>query len=250
MRDRSYAVILVIILVVCCLGAYVAISGYLNSIPPALSGLLSPRATTPVATLVVIQLPTLTAVPKTVTVQSPPPIVSVPSPLGVFQTTQPFSTVVGTPGALPPPPGATLAVQPSSPIATTIPPARSPTASQACTTPFCPRTGPPDGTIGPGGQACPRNYIFGRVVDAAGNGLPDRIIAFIGPSNEHVTVRTKGMPDPPGVYNIPTMQPGNTYTLWLQDSGGSRLSPQVSIATQDYSGSGNCPNRLDFVQVR
>ncbi len=64
---------------------------------------------------------------------------------------------------------------------------------------------------------------------------------------EVATVETKGPPDLPGIYNIPAGAITGNYTLWVLDAGGGRASPPYSVnAPQSYSGSGNCPTRVDF----
>jgi hypothetical protein len=115
---------------------------------------------------------------------------------------------------------------------------------------FCPRGGPPDASLAPTGDRCPRNFIWGIIVDSNGKGIPDRQIRWKGPLGTSKTEISKGLPDPPGTYNIFTSNPGDSWTLWLLDASGGQASPQITITTQPYSGSGNCPNRVDFVQQR
>lgn len=252
MQDRSYIVAMVVVLAICCLGIYVAVSGYLNSNP---SPVLSSGTPLPIQATLVVEVTTGTGTPEPTLVIStlaplPTGATLAAPPLGVIQTVaaatgsaptgpaaSPTPLTAKSPAALPPPPAL-----PAAPLATPVP--------QGCTTPFCPQGGPPDASLGPGGIDCPRNYIFGRVVDLSGQGLPDRTIRFTGPSGEVGSIPTKNSPDPRGSYNLPTGQPGNTYTLWLVDAGGSRVSPQVPVTTQAYSGGGLCPTRLDFVQQR
>src|SRR5512135_982268 len=83
MQERSSVIILVVILAICCLGLYVAVSGYRNSINPV-AVLASPAAP---ATIVVVVLNTDTPAPATPAPTGPPATsVPVPSPLGAFQT--------------------------------------------------------------------------------------------------------------------------------------------------------------------
>lgn len=234
MQNRLYAIAILVILGICCLGVYVAVSGFFNK--PAT---LNPNSSiTPAApdTAVVIVIPTDTPVPKPGTSTTVTPTIAlVPSPLGALQT----------------------AVAPVSPT-TTPKPAVPPTAAPAPTTPaqacgdfrFCPSGGPPDTSISPGGAECPRNYIWGRVVDLNLKGIPDWKIRYKTPSGETDSTTTKGPPDPPGKYDIPSVQSGSTWTIWLVDPNGSQASPQFTITAQVYTGAGNCPTRVDFVQKR
>lgn len=235
MQNRLYAVAILVILGICCLGAYVAVSGFFNK-PATLnvdSSITPPAPSTPV----VIVIPTDTpAAPKpgpggVVT----PTIVLIPSPLGAFQT-----AVARLPPTATPKPAA-------PPTAIPAPTTSGPSCGDFA---FCPRGGPPDSSLGPGGVACPRNYIWGRVVDLNEKGIPDWKIRYKTPSGETDSTTTKAPPDPPGKYDIPSVQPPSTWTLWLLDPNGSQVSPQFTITAQIYTGAGDCPTRVDFVQRR
>ena len=224
---------MIVILAICCLGGYVAVSGYLNSNPQGFSLLTPQSATTPI----VVVVPTDTRGPTkpaatTVGARTAAPV---PSPLGAFQTIAASTT------QLPPTP-------------TTARPANPPTAAPTSAAPscsgfaFCPKGGPLDYNLGVGGDPCPRNYIWGRVVDSSGRGIPNvRIRYKLVATGESDSVVTKASPDPPGIYNIPTGQPGSAWILWVVDSN-SQVSPQVPITTRAYPGGGDCPTRIDFVQ--
>lgn len=234
MQNRLYAIAILVILGICCLGAYVAVSGFFNK--PAT---LNPNSsTTPAAldTSVVIVIPTDTPAAKPGTgIAVTPTIVLIPSPLGAFQT----AVARASPSATPKP-----AVPPTAaPSPTTSAPSCGDFA-------FCPSGGPPDSFLAPGGIECPRNYLWGRVVDLNGKGIPDRKIRYKTPSGETDATTTKDLPDPPGKYDISSVPPGSTWTLWLLDPNGAQASPQVTITAQIYTGVGNCPTRVDFVQKR
>jgi len=239
-QDKSYAIAIVVVLGICCLGMYVAISGYLNSNPPA------PVVVTPgvPATEVVITVPTDTPAPTTPVAALPgaPTPAPIPSPLGAFQTiTAATTVVVATQPPTAPKPAPTASPTPALPSG----------APQCGSFPFCVKGGPPDYDLGPGGDPCPRNYIWGRVVDVNGKALPNvRIRYRLDESGESGdSAFSKGPPDVhPGVYYIVTGQPGGKWVVWLVDSSGNQASPQISITTQAYSGAGNCPTRMDFVQ--
>ncbi len=233
MQDRYYVIGIIVILAICCLGGYVAISGYMNSNPSSFA-LLTPGAA---ASPIIVQVPTDTPGPTKppATPVGAPTSAPVPSPLGAFQTIAASTT------QLPPPPTAS---KPQS-----NPPTAQPTAAaQSCGGfAFCYKGGPPDYTLGPTSN-CPPNYIWGRVVDKNGNGLPNiRIRHKLLSTGDVSDVFTKAPPDPAGAYNIPTGQPGSTWLVWIVDSG-NQASPQVNIMTQPYPGAGNCPTRIDFVQ--
>ena len=237
MQDRYLVVAILVILAICCLGGYVAISGYLISNPPSLSALATGVAATPIVIAVSTDTPaaarTVAAAPPSAT--APP----VPSPLGAFETIAAASTTQQVPTRAP------TAGKPASPP--TVAPV---TTGESCGTfTFCAKGGTPDFTLGPTGNSCPSNYIWGRVVDKNGNGMPDMRIRFrLVATGEGDSVVSKGPPDPAGAYNIP-VQPGSTWVVWLTDAG-NQISPQVTVTLQGYGGAGNCPTRVDFVQQR
>ena len=49
MQDRYLVIAIIMILAICCLGGYVAVSGYLNSSPSTLGGLTTGVASTPIS---------------------------------------------------------------------------------------------------------------------------------------------------------------------------------------------------------
>lgn len=242
MQERAYAIVLVVILAICCLGLYVAVSGYRNSINPV----AAPASPAAPATLLVVVLNTDTPEPTRPQLTAPPPTSApIPSPLGAFQTITSAATIAVPRGASP-------TVQPASPPAA-LSPAPVPTVGvQSCSGfTYCPGGGPPDPQLAPTGDPCPRNYIWGRVVDMAGRGLPDVQIRFRGPLGNMDRVTSKGPPDPPGIYNILAPPPGGNWTMWVLDAGGGQASPQVSIvAPVPYAGTGNCLTRVDFKAQR
>jgi len=237
MQDRTYVIAIVVVLAICCLGMYVAVSGYLNSNPGAFHNIVSSFQGTPV----VIAISTYTPVPTQPSAALPktPTIAAVPSPLGVLQTITAAATIV---------------IPTIAPLATR--PVASPTATGALGLPscagfaFCPRGGEPDFALGFGGESCPRNSIIGRVVGLDGRGLRDRTIRFINPLGQTGSTMTKGPPDPEGKYDIRSVATSTLWTIWLLDPAGAEVSPRVKLLSQPYTGVGNCPTRLDFVQQR
>lgn len=239
MQNRlSAIIILVVILGICCLGLYVAISGYLNNNPPPFIANL--RGTLPAFTAIPIVLATDTPIllqtntPGAILPTAPPPnlpLVTIPSPNAPAPTgTAPAPTSRPNPSAVPP----------------TITTVASCGAFQ-----FCNAGGPPDPSLAPSSAiGCPSNYIWGRVVDLGGKGLPDKKIRFRDPNKEIGTAVTKNTPDIPGKYDIPSGTPPSQWMVWVLGDDGNPISPQVTIMTQNYVGAGNCPNRIDFKQQR
>ena len=82
-------------------------------------------------------------------------------------------------------------------------------------------------------------------MDATGKGLANVIIRYRSPNNETGQTVSKGAPDPLGKYDI--LAAGGTFSVWVSDSAGRQLSPPISVVSlQTYTGSGNCPTRVDF----
>ncbi len=235
MQDRSYVIAIAVVLAICCLGVYVAVSGAMNLRNPISA--ITHEAPAAAATLIVVVAPTdtpvlplagLTLMPT----MTPPPV---PSPLGAFQTlTAPLASTRA----------------PTAPLFPTLAPIAPPPtpAVQSCSSfLFCPSGGPPDASLAPTGDQCPRNYVWGRVVDAGGNGLVGLRVRFKTPLGSLDSAETKGPPDPAGIYNIIAPPPGGNWVLWVLDSGGGQASPQYTVAApQVYGGAGNCPTRVDF----
>ncbi len=231
MKDKSYVIAVVVVLAICCLGVYVAVSGYLNS---NLSGFTS---ATPIlqATSIAVTLPTDTPpASRPVTVMSVATAPPLPSPLGAFQTITAATTAVAP--TLPPLPPA-VKPSPSPPTG----------ATQSCAGfQFCWKTGVPDAILGPTGNECPRNYIWGLITDTNGRGIPNVRIRHRAPNGEIGETFSKDKPDVPGKYDV--LAPSGTFIIWVT-SGGAQLSPQVSVVVQPHSpGSGVCLMRIDFFQ--
>jgi hypothetical protein len=88
--------------------------------------------------------------------------------------------------------------------------------------------------------------LWGFVTDETGRGIPGvRVRGIYADGGVNETHATKGPPDTAiGRYDFSAG--GGTWTLQLVDLGGS---PAYRIqAHQPYTGSGNCPTRVDFVK--
>ncbi len=238
LQDRAYAVGIFIVLGICCLGAYVAVSGFMNANPGGLT--LSFAADTP-SPSPASTVKSTTEAPAAVTVPPLPTVALVPptnTPKG--RKPSPTSPSHGTPS-----PGFL------TDLVTLTPPAPAATAtsvsSSDCGSRFCPRLGGADPSLGPTGQACPGNYIWGIVYGRNGEGLANRTIRYHDPQGESKDIQTKAPPDPAGRYDIPTPG-GGTWTVQLVE-GGQPLSPAYRVqARQRYNGGSICPTRVDFVE--
>lgn len=243
MTDRSYAIALVLILAICCLGVYVAVSGFVNSAPQSTSA----KTLQPVAPSTLIVLLTNTETPspseQSATVESMSTIPAMPSPLGAFDAVTGTATVTGVVAIVLP----TLRL-PTLPVITPTQAGPLPPGAQSCAGfAYCASPGPPDASIAPTNAPCPRNYVWGRVFDTAGRGLVDVRIRYRVPNGNVGTAVSKAPPDPPGKFDIITPAPGGTWIIWVLDAVDKPASPQVAVvAPQDYQGSGMCPTRVDF----
>ena len=245
MQDRAYVIAIVVVLAICCLGGAVAVTGYMNS--NAISNV--PTTSNVVLTPLIIAVNTDTpapVVPKSssaISVVATP--VAGPSPIGAFQTIVAASTLSPT---ISTPVPASVSSSVSS-KASGVSASAVPTQVSCVGFGFCPKTGVADASLAPGGNACPRNYIWGRVADATGKGIPGMRVRYQGPSGEYEVAVTKGSPDPAGAYNI-SAPPGSTWTIWLLDANGNDASPHIDVLVQAATSSGECATRRDFVQQK
>ncbi len=228
MQDRAYAVAIFIILGICCIGAYVAISGFLNANPQGLTMALYSATVTPTLG-VTIEIPTETAAPPT---DTPPPPTRTPK--GFKPTDTPAFTRAPTLDFIP-----TIA----TPEFTATPePTNTPSS---CGAAYCPRLGPPD-SRGPKGNTCSTEYIWGFVLDKNGEGVPNIRVHFREAGGAEGDARSKGDPDPRGRFDFPAANGTWTVQIWTKD--GDPVSAPIQIqAGQPWGGSGNCPTRVDFI---
>jgi hypothetical protein len=229
MQDRFYAVAIFVIIGICCIGAYVAVSGFLNANPGGFSVSLNQATSAPTAG-VTVEIPTETAAPPT---KSPlPPTIT---PIGFKPS--------GTPEVTRPP---TLDFIPTLETPTETPTTEFTATPTGCGSAVCPRLGPPDAR-GPKGAPCSQEYIWGFVQDARGEGIPNMRIHFREVNGAEGDVRSKGEPDPRGYFDFPAAAGTWTVSLWSKD--GDPVSAAIQVqAGQAWGGSGNCPSRVDFVE--
>ncbi len=241
LQDRVYAAIIFVILGICCIGAYVAVSGFMNANPNGLSFGLGGATPEPTVQSASAAAPTLAATAVAAAgATSPAGAKSTSTPKGAKPTLTPLSRGTPSPSFLSDIPSVT-------PPATAGAPSPTPVLV-GCGYPFCPKTGPADPSVGPMGQACPSNFLWGIVYDKNGQGLAGMTIRYRDPQGEGKDISTKSPPDPPGKYDIPTTG-GGGWTIQLVGGEGSALSPAFRVqARQVYSGAKMCPMRVDFVQ--
>ncbi|RIK28801.1 MAG: hypothetical protein DCC52_08005 [Chloroflexi bacterium] len=229
MQDRAYAVAIFIILGICCIGAYVAVSGFLNANPDGFSLALNDASATPTIG-VTVEIPTETPAPPTNT-----PLPPTETPIGYQPTAIPEATRGPTLDFIP-----TIATPEftATPEASATPP--------GCGSEFCPRPGPADSRA-PGGNPCPSHLIWGFVLDRNGQGIPGVKIHFNDASGNAGDKDTKGPPDHPGIYDIPVG--GGVWTVQVVGKREALRSPPFQVAVgQPWGGAGNCPTRVDFIQ--
>ncbi len=249
LQDRAFAVGIFVIMGICCIGAYVAVSGFMNASPSGLGLGLGLGDTTPSP---VVQ-PSLAVAAGTIEVATPTPFPSVtaapptntpkgfkPSPTPVSRGTPSPSFLSDIPTAVPVTPGtpSTSATQPATAVAP---------VSSTCGYKYCPKiNGAPDDRA-PTGKPCPPSYLWGFVLNSDGKGAPGVQVRFTTPEGESDRTFTKAPPDPAGRWDV-TAGSG-MYTIQILDQNNKQLSPAVQIraGVTDPSGA-TCPTRLDFVQ--
>lgn len=229
MQDRAYAAAIFIIIGICCIGAYVAVSGFMNSNPDGLNIGLNRITQTPTVG-VTIEIPTETAAPPTNT-----PLPATKTPIGFQPTLPPAATRGPTLDFIP-----TIA----TPEFTATPQASA--TPVGCGAIYCPRLGAPDAR-GPKGQPCSTEYIWGFVSKANGEGEPNVRVHFREIGGGEGDTRTKGDPDPRGRFDQPAASGSWSVQVW--DRNGDPISPPFQVqGGVAWGGSGHCPTRVDFVQ--
>ena len=229
MQDRVYAAAIFIILGICCLGAYVAVSGFMNANPDGLTLALNGPSATPTVG-VTVEIPTETPAPPTHT-----PLPPTETPIGYQPTAIPEATR-----------GPTLDFIPTVATPEFTATLEATATPRGCGGSYCPRFGPPD-SRGPKGATCSQEYIWGFVTNQAGEGLSGVRIHFREIDGAEGDARTKGDPDPRGRFDFPAANGVWTVSVWSKD--GESVSPAIQVrAGEAWGGTGNCPTRSDFVQ--
>jgi hypothetical protein len=233
LQDRAYAAAIFIVLGICCIGAYVAVSGFMNANPQGIRLGLNAGSETPTSESAV-EIPTGTPAAPTSTELPTEPATKTPK----GYIAPPTATIKR-------PPTLDLPTVQAVPIATVTPSA--PTQTN-CGYPFCGRTGIADGKMAPTGRDCPTDYLWGAVYDKNGTGISNWQIRYthVGIGNDHTT--TKGPPDTRiGGYDI--VAANGTWILQLYDPNGNVKSAPFQVkAGQPYSGGSTCPSRVDFLE--
>jgi hypothetical protein len=232
-QDRAYAAAIFIVLGICCIGAYVAVSGFMNASPQGMGLGLSSGTQTP-STQSAVEIPTGT----------------VPPPSSTAPATEPPTN---TPKGYVAPPIPTIQHGPTLDLPT-VPAVALPTVTYSASTqancgyPFCGRIGVADPKMAPTGRDCPPDYLWGVVYSKYGAGISNWQIRYkqTGGVSDHTN--TKGPPDTRiGGYDI--VAANGTWTLQLYDPAGNvKSAPFQVMAGQPYSGGSTCPSRVDFVE--
>ena len=233
MQDRAYAAAIFVVLGICCIGAYVAVSGFMNANPQGPSLGLNTAGQTPTQQSAV-EIPTDTAAPPTATpLPTEPPT---KTPKGFVPSSTP---TIKRPPTLDLPTVPIIGLGSATPFATT---------QVGCGYPFCGKMGKPDENMGPRGQACPTDYVWGVVYDKNGVGISDWHVRFQRVGGEGDRTTTKGPPDTRiGVYEI--VAASGSWILQLRDPSENVKSPPFQVnAGQSYTGGPTCPSRVDFVE--
>jgi hypothetical protein len=236
MQDRSSVIAIVVILAICCLGAYVAVTGYLNARPPDAMDATPGIQATPLVINLPTDVPAATKPPVAIANTITP--LPMPSPLGALRTITAAVTVQAPPAT----------IRPTSVPATATPASAMPGCAGMS---FCAQGGNADTTLAPQGIECPRNYVWGRVVDNNAKGIAGYRVAYTDPIGTNVFAETKAANDQrgAGAYDIPANS--GAWILWLVDANGNRISPRVTVnMPPNYQGTGACPSRVDFVQQK
>ncbi len=78
-------------------------------------------------------------------------------------------------------------------------------------------------------EACPGNYVMGRVVNEQGGPVPGVYVLAVDQWGNRNTVVSKSDEDNYGKFDIPLNGGANTYTLTVIGDGGVPISPNITI---------------------
>lgn len=233
-QDRAYAAAILIVLGICCIGAYVAVSGFINANPQGITLGLGGGTQTPTSESAVAIPSGTVAPPSSSPLPTEPPT---RTPKGFVPSS---TATTKRPPTLDLPTSSSIQVITSTPLASV--------QAVGCGYPFCGKIGKPEAAMAPTGRDCPSDYLWGAVYDKNGKGIPGWTIRFQQVGGGSDKVSTKGPPDSRlGGYDI--VAAGGTWILQLYDPSGNSKSPPFQIkARQSYTGGTNCPTRVDFVE--
>lgn len=252
MDNRAYTFAFLAILLIVCLGAYVAVSALVDSSSDPLIK-LGAEAGTP--TLVSLSTRSATSVPgtRTPTPTNTPFVLVIPTII--------FPTVTPTP--LPPTRTPTLPPFPSPRPLPTRTPTPTPTEAAAATPVGPTATSAPTNTptVNPGSfpfrvesgpsvdrtRNCASQYIiFGYVRDGQGQGLPNVPIRFVAryPRPQEFQGRTKTGSEA-GRYELTVGTSDNEFDLTIVDNDNRPQSVTIKVITAGFD-SGNCWYQLNW----
>ena len=255
MENRAYSFLFLGVMVVICLGAYVAVSALTDSSEPLVRvaaatntptatashnatiavGTRTPTPTNTPFVLVIptIIFPTITRTPtNTPTPSNTPTLPPFPSPRVI-----PTDTPTPTPSNTAPP--SDTPVQPGEPTATSTPVLNNPT--------FVVASGP---AWDPSHICSGQYYIWGYVRNSQGQGMPNVRLSFFRKWPIPATVYdvTRGGSEA-GRFEYTAGTAANEFQIAIVDGNDQPLSTSVYIQTTKYD-QGKCWYQLDWKKVR
>ncbi len=258
MENRAYSFLFLGVLLVICLGAYIAVSALTDSSEPlvrVVAGTSNPTATasrsstiavgtrtpTPTNTPFVLVIPTIIFPTATTTPTSSPTPTNTPT-LPPFPTPRVIQTDTPTPT---PTPSST----PSPASATdTPPPALSTATAVVVLNPtFVVASGP---AWDPSHSCTGQYYIWGYVRDGQGQGIPNVRMSFFRkwpiPATIYDVTRTGA---DAGRFEYTAGTSGNDFQIGIVDANDQPLSASVQVVTSKYD-EGKCWYQLNWKKVR
>ncbi len=255
-ENRAYSFLFLGVMIVICLGAYVAVSALTDTSEPLVriavatnsptgtaersttivAGTRTPTPTNTPFVLVIptIIFPTVTATPSsTPTPTDTPTLPPFPSPRVLPTNTPTPAPPTNTPP--PPPPPTDTPSRASEPTATNT--------SAPANVAFVVASGP---AVDRSRDCKGQYYIFGYVRNAQGQGLSSVPIRYTArwPVVKDFQGQTRGGSDA-GYYELTVGTSGNEFTLNLLDGSGNPMSASARIITSGYDG-GNCWYQLSW----
>jgi hypothetical protein len=259
MENRAYSFLFLGVMVVICLGAYVAVSALTDSSDPLVRvalGTNSPTATashnatiavgtrtpTPTNTPFVLVIPTI-IFPTATTTPSPTPTATNTPTLPPFPSPRPIPTDTPTatpaPSNTPPPPPTDTPPRLFDPIPTGFPAVTNPTFVLAG-----------DPSVDTSRNCSGQYYIFGYVRDGQGQGVANVRMGFFHkwpmPATVYDVTRSGSEA---GRYEYTAGTSSNEFQIAIVDANDQPLSTGVQLITSKYD-QGKCWYQLNWKKVR
>lgn len=260
-QERFLPVAILSVLGICCIGTYVAVSGFMMASPKGLDlSFLGAARTAAAFNAGTVTFPAETATrlarAPTLIAAGPGTETATITPVGFKPSATPSPSRTSTeqrqPTALP---NVTFAVtrQATQGGGQTAVPTQPNSVNTACGFEFCPQPGPPDASLAPTHQACPSGYLWGQAYNETGVGVGGSLGWKVIATREGGTAEVfplKTSPDPEGIWNVATGG-GGSWTLQLLDGNNRPLSSKYSIAAGNVNGpAGTCGTRVDFKKAK